>query len=70
MFIFNNSENAVVAPVSNKIKKYNLAGLSANVELGKQGSYMPEMQQLLGFTPVPGHCKRLQSQMQPLAIMQ
>ena len=38
----------MVAPV-NKVKKYNLAGLSANVELGKQGSYIAANANVIGF---------------------
>ena len=59
MFIFNNSENAVVAPVSNKIKKYNLAGLSANVELGKQGSYISGNATAIGFYTSAGALQKI-----------
>ena len=59
MFIFNNSENAVVAPVSNKIKKYNLAGLSANVELGKQGSYIAGNATAIGFYTSAGALQKI-----------
>ena len=32
-----------------KVKRYNLAGLSANVELGKQGSYIAANANVIGF---------------------
>ena len=32
-----------------KVKRYNLAGLAANVELGKQGSYIAANANVIGF---------------------
>jgi len=48
----------VVAPV-NKIKKYNLAGLSANVELGKQGSYIAGNATAIGFYTSAGALQKI-----------
>jgi hypothetical protein len=49
----------VVAPVSSKIKKYNLAGLSANVELGKQGSYIAGNATAIGFYTSAGALQKI-----------
>jgi hypothetical protein len=51
-------ENIVVAPV-NKIKKYNLAGLNANVELGKQGSYIAGNASAIGFYTSAGALQKI-----------
>lgn len=51
-------ENAVVAP-NNKIKKYNLAGLNANVELGKQGSYISGNASAIGFYTSAGALQKI-----------
>jgi hypothetical protein len=51
-------EIAVVAPV-NKIKKYNLAGLNANVELGKQGSYISGNASAIGFYTSAGALQKI-----------
>jgi hypothetical protein len=48
----------VVAPV-NKVKKYNLAGLSANVELGKQGSYIAGNASAIGFYTNAGALQKI-----------
>ena len=48
----------MVAPV-NKIKKYNLAGLSANVELGKQGSYIAGNATAIGFYTSAGALQKI-----------
>lgn len=49
----------MVAPVNNKIKKYNLAGLSANVELGKQGSYIAGNATAIGFYTNAGALQKI-----------
>ncbi len=49
----------MVAPVSSKIKKYNLAGLSANVELGKQGSYIAGNATAIGFYTSAGALQKI-----------
>lgn len=43
-----------------KIKKYNLAGLSANVELGKQGSYISGSADAIGFYTNGGSLQKLE----------
>lgn len=42
------------------IKKYNLAGLSANVELGKQGSYITGSANVIGFYANGGALQKLE----------
>ena len=42
-----------------KIKKYNLAGLSANVELGKQGSYIAGNATAIGFYTSAGALQKI-----------
>lgn len=41
------------------VKKYNLAGLSANVELGKKGSYISGSAEAVGFYTVNGDLQKL-----------
>lgn len=41
------------------VKKYNLAGLSANVELGKKGSYIVGTANTVGFYTVNGDLQKL-----------
>lgn len=41
------------------VKKYNLAGLSANVELGKQGSYISANADAIGFYTSAGALQKL-----------
>lgn len=43
-----------------KIKKYNLAGVSANVELGKQGSYISGSANAIGFYANGGSLQKLE----------
>ena len=43
-----------------KIKKYNLAGVSANVELGKQGSYISGSANTIGFYANGGSLQKLE----------
>jgi len=50
------------------VKKYNLAGVSANVELGKQGSYISVMLVQSGFILLLAHYKNWQSQMPQLPL--
>lgn len=51
-------ETPVVAP-NTKIKKYNLAGLNANVELGKQGSYIAGNASAIGFYTSAGALQKI-----------
>jgi hypothetical protein len=46
-------------PIINKIKKYNLAGLNANVELGKQGSYISGNATAIGFYTSAGALQKI-----------
>lgn len=48
----------MVAP-NTKIKKYNLAGLNANVELGKQGSYIAGNASAIGFYTSAGALQKI-----------
>ena len=43
-----------------KVKKYNLAGVSANVELGKQGSYISGSANAIGFYANGGSLQKLE----------
>ena len=43
-----------------KVKKYNLAGVSANVELGKQGSYITGSANAIGFYANGGTLQKLE----------
>lgn len=43
-----------------KVKKYNLAGVSANVELGKQGSYITGTANAIGFYANGGSLQKLE----------
>jgi hypothetical protein len=45
--------------IVNKIKKYNLAGLNANVELGKQGSYIAGNASAIGFYTSAGALQKI-----------
>lgn len=42
------------------IKKYNLAGLNANVELGKRGSYISGTANAIGFYTTDGNLQKLE----------
>jgi hypothetical protein len=42
-----------------EVKKYNLAGLNANVELGKRGSYIASTENAIGFYTVNGNLQNL-----------
>ena len=42
-----------------QVKKYNLAGLNANVELGKQGSYISGTANVIGFYTSGGDLQKL-----------
>ena len=46
-------------PIISKIKKYNLAGLNANVELGKQGSYIAGNASAIGFYTSAGALQKI-----------
>jgi hypothetical protein len=43
-----------------QVKKYNLAGLNANVELGKKGSYISGSANAIGFYTTDGNLQKLQ----------
>lgn len=43
-----------------QVKKYNLAGLNANVELGKQGSYISGSGNVIGFYTSGGSLQKLE----------